>query len=452
MSSIFLLLQKVHENVHVLSMKANYSEPKIYTGGVDINQWSKLNNSERTKALKKDWYVHYRFRHPETGLLTRQTNIKAGANRFKDKRSRYHILKIIKQSLEIVLREGFNPYEDNTDLKQYLEERLENKQRAKNNTVASNNSTTLKVELEDKLPPKVQLKDAFELVLKLKENVMTHDSFVKYRSRINKFNTWLLNNGFSTKSDITSIQKKTVITYLNQRLEETGVRNRNNARTDLSSFFQTLKDNDIIAQNFIKEINILKATPKRNKSFSPKQENEIFSYLEKSDLTLLLFIKFICYALLRPIEICRLKIKDIDIQDKKLYVVAKNQPVKIKIIPEILLKEIPNLKDFDPNHPLFSKDSLGQKWSAKESSRKDYYTKQFKEVKDKLGLNSEYGLYSFRHTYIAKMYRKLARESSPHKAKSDLMLITGHTSMSGLENYLRSIDAQLPKDYSNLLK
>jgi len=178
MSSIFLLLQKVHENVHVLSMKANYSEPKIYTGGVDINQWSKLNNSDRTKALKKDWYVHYRFRHPETGLLTRQTNIKAGANRFKDKRSRYHILKIIKQSLEIVLREGFNPYEDNTDLKQYLEERLENKQRAKNNTVASNNSTTLKVELEDKLPPKVQLKDAFELVLKLKENVMTHDSFV----------------------------------------------------------------------------------------------------------------------------------------------------------------------------------------------------------------------------------------------------------------------------------
>ncbi|MFC0604590.1 tyrosine-type recombinase/integrase [Winogradskyella pulchriflava] len=452
MSSIFLLLQKVHENVHVLSMKTNYSEPKIYTGGVDINQWSKLTKSEQTKALNKDWYVHYSFRHPESGRLIRQTNIKAGANRFKDKRSRYHILKVIKQSLEIILSEGFNPYEDNANLKQYLEERLDNKQRTKNSSKSENITTKLKVKPNDKFETNVNLKEAFELVLKLKENVMTHDSFVKYRSRINKFNTWLLNNGFNTKSDIRSIQKKTVITYLNQRLEDTGVRNRNNARTDLSSFFQTLKDNDITAQNFIKEINILKATPKRNKSFSPKQENEIFSYLEKSDKTLLLFIKFICYALLRPIEICRLKIKDIDIPDKKLYVVAKNQPVKIKIIPEILLKEIPSLKDFDPNHPLFSKDSLGQEWSVKESSRKDYYTKQFKAVKDNFNLNSDYGLYSFRHTYIAKMYKKLARESSPHKAKSDLMLITGHTSMSGLENYLRSIDAQLPKDYSNLLK
>ena len=32
------------------------------------------------------------------------------------------------------------------------------------------------------------------------------------------------------------------------------------------------------------------------------------------------------------------------------------------------------------------------------------------------------------------------------------MLITGHTSMLALEKYLRDIDAELPEDYSNLLK
>ncbi|MFC2109969.1 hypothetical protein ACFLRU_00455 [Bacteroidota bacterium] len=37
MSSIFLLLQKVHDNVHDSAMKLNYSEPNIYTGGVDIS-------------------------------------------------------------------------------------------------------------------------------------------------------------------------------------------------------------------------------------------------------------------------------------------------------------------------------------------------------------------------------------------------------------------------------
>ena len=61
MSSIFLLLQKVHDSVHDLSMKLNYSEPKIFTGGVDITSWSKLSKALQKDALKKDWYVYYSF-------------------------------------------------------------------------------------------------------------------------------------------------------------------------------------------------------------------------------------------------------------------------------------------------------------------------------------------------------------------------------------------------------
>jgi hypothetical protein len=34
MSNISLLLLNVYENVYVFNMKSNYSEPKIYTGGV----------------------------------------------------------------------------------------------------------------------------------------------------------------------------------------------------------------------------------------------------------------------------------------------------------------------------------------------------------------------------------------------------------------------------------
>ncbi len=32
------------------------------------------------------------------------------------------------------------------------------------------------------------------------------------------------------------------------------------------------------------------------------------------------------------------------------------------------------------------------------------------------------------------------------------MLITGHSTMTALEKYLRDIDAELPTDYSNLLE
>ena len=77
--------------------------------------------------------------------------------------------------------------------------------------------------------------------------------------------------------------------------------------------------------------------------------------------------------------------------------------------------------------------------------RRDFYSKRFKKnVKQKFDLGIDYGLYSFRHTYITKLYRALVKESSPFEAKSKLMLITGHLSMSALEKYLRDIDAELP--------
>jgi len=40
---------------------------------------------------------------------------------------------------------------------------------------------------------------------------------------------------------------------------------------------------------------------------------------------------------------------------------------------------------------------------------------------------------------------------TPNEAKSKLMLITGHTTISALEKYLRDIDAVMPEDYSEFL-
>jgi hypothetical protein len=34
----------------------NYSEPKIFTGGVDITAWSKLSIRDKKEPLLKKWY------------------------------------------------------------------------------------------------------------------------------------------------------------------------------------------------------------------------------------------------------------------------------------------------------------------------------------------------------------------------------------------------------------
>ena len=110
-------------------------------------------------------------------------------------------------------------------------------------------------------------------------------------------------------------------------------------------------------------------------------------------------------------------------------------------------------KKLDKDMYLFTPEQIGGQWETDLSNKRDYYSKRFKRiVKNHFKFGTDYGLYSFRHTYISKLYREIAKDSSPFAAKSKLMQITGHSSMSALEKYLRTIDAEFPDDYSELIK
>jgi len=429
-------------------MNQPYSEPKIFTGGVDIKLWKNLTTKEQKLALSKEWFVYYSYRDPKSGKLKRQSHIKAGANRHKTMRSRLSVLKTLQRNLFLLLENGFNPYEDNTA----------NKERFLGKTIKVIEPTTTVITqpvIINNIKPKVEIDEmsiveAFKFGLGIKKRELNSNSYNGYSSHINRFEKWLTdkelhNNGIST------ITKTLVIEYLNSILKVSSSRNRNNYRTSISSLFTTLEDNELIKDNFVKKIKNLKTTPERNKTYTPAMQKDIYEYMKKEDPILLLFVQFISYNLLRPIEVCRLKIEDIDIQDKKLYVKAKNKAVKIKIIPDHLLKEIPDLSDLDKKLFLFTPEKIGGYWDANETNRRDHFSKRFKKVKDYFGLGVNYGMYSFRHTFITKLYQELRKEYSQFEAKSRLMLITGHATMIALEQYLRDIDAELPKDYSALL-
>lgn len=454
MSKIILLLQTVHEIVHDFAMKMNFSEPKIYTGGVLLSQWSRLSKAEQSKALDKDWYVYYSFRDPKSNKLTRQPNIKGGANKFKTKNERIEILKRYQKNLLLLLERGFNPYDSN------IENYSELTSQPKSNRIDSVSSETyiqpiaLQKEVIDSNKEEfkpITIREAFDLVLKLKKNVLSTTSFPNFNSNITRFEKWLNENGHENKS-IETVTKKITIEYLNEVQIKTSPRTRNNTRIDLSSLFQTLEDNEIIKENFIKKINVLKSTPERNKTYTTTLQSDIYSYMEENDPTLLLFVKLISYNYLRPIEVCRLRLEDIDLVDRKLYVKAKNSPVKTKIIPEILINDLPDLSKGSKKDFLFTPSGIGGEWETSETDKRDYFSKRFKKVKDHFGLGKEYGLYSFRHTFITKLYNEFAKSMTPFEAKSKLMLITGHNTMDALDKYLRDIDAVLPEDYSGYLK
>ena len=430
MSKILHILETVNETVNdfYLKPKRNYSEPKIYSGTLDYKKWSKYSKTEQDEALKKDWFVYFSFRNPKTDRLEKQSFIKGGVNYYKTKEERIEILETYKRNLSRILKDGYNPYH------------------------AEGNKNEV-----------MSVKEAFTFGLNIKKNMMSENSFIRFKSRINRFQIYLESRGFLNRF-ITSVDKSIVLDYLNMVLDTSSARNRNNTRTDISTLFQVFDDNDIIDLNFISKLKVLKAPPKRNKSYSDNKLERIYKFLEDNDPNLLLFIKFVSYNFLRPIEVCRLKVEDINLKEKKLTVKAKNKLIKEKIIPNILIEELSFLSKFENSHFLFTPKGEPSDWDATDDNRRDYFTKKFKDVKDlftkkaKEGdkdyfeLNNEYGIYSFRHTFITKIYREMRKTFTPFETKSRLLLITGHNTMVALEKYLRDIDAELPEDYSDLIK
>ncbi|QYJ68283.1 tyrosine-type recombinase/integrase [Flavobacterium litorale] len=457
MSKIFLHLLKVHDLVHdsdinspkTLLQKKNFSVPKIFTGGVNILLWSKLSEAEKRKALSKSWYIYYSFRDIETGKLKRMPNIKGNANRLKTKSERIAYLVAMRDALEFLLEKGFNPNTDNN-----IEELLNNNKdsnalKADENTIAMVKPDTIAISKNTIATPKIlSIKEAFDFGLNIKKNTIKAISYKNFELRIRKFRKSL-----DESKPITHITKKVINDYLNEILSKSSARNRNNTRADISTLFQVLEDNEKIPDNIVKRINILKSKPERNKTYTSEMQKDIYSHLEKKDPLLLLFIKFVSYNFLRPVEVCELKIKDIDTVEKKLYLRTKNKAIKIKILPDILMYDLPDLSQFDSDSFLFTPDGLGQAWATEPNNKRDYFSKRFNRVVKKyFNLSKDYGMYSFRHTFITKLYKEMRKTTSQFETKSKLMLITGHTTISALEKYLRDIDAELPEDYSDLLR
>ncbi len=432
---------EVCQSVFKLVLKKEFSEPKIYTANGD---------------LSKRWYVYYSYRSPKTGKLKRMNPFYGISNRFQTKKERLEVLAVYKTVLHKLLKQGFSPFEDN----KALYERLQSKQLPETTPEPVKNvvqesipkpvpkQTVVHEEVETAMP----YKEALYLGLKFKEKIVNNTTKRGYKNRVDIFIRWIEEHRPEVKT-IDDLTKKVVSAFLNSVLEKNSPRNRNNYRTDLGSILQVLEDNDILKENVTKKITVLRAIPQRNKTYTKEEQQAIFQHLEKEDPILLLYIKFISYNFLRPIEVCRLTVGSINVKDRTVQFKAKNSPLKTKIIPEILFKELPDLSKLNKDDALFTPKKIGAQWDTELLNRRDYFSKRFRTVvKDKFNLGKDYGLYSFRHTFITKLYRAMVEESSPFEAKSRLMLITGHTSMSALEKYLRDIDAELPKDYSAMLK
>lgn len=399
-------LRDVYESVYTIKSMKEYTKPKLYHGG-------------KSYDLKKRWYIYFSFINPDTGLMTRQTPISFDLNRkYKDVKSRLMNFKILLKSVEYLLKEGYSPYEK-----------------------------SLQEEVYD-------AENCINYALELKKKEVEENTFRDYESKINIFKNWLKTQNL-LKTNIKNITKKDVILFLNEILlkEDTTPTNRNNYRSVISSIFTLLEKNEYIDKNFVKDIPTIYAKPERNKTYDLDKAKDLMAHIDKVSPTLGLLIKFVSYNMLRPIEVCRLQVKDLELKSNPpfLRIRAKNKVVKTKIITGLIINELEKLDLSNPNAFLITYKGVAES-NTYEGERSNYFSKKFGKIKKEFGLDENYGLYSFRHTYITKLYRELRKTHGQYDTYDKLMLITGHTSLESLKKYLRDIDAELPDDYSEMLK
>lgn len=220
-----------YDNAYDLSEKRLFSKPKIYTA---------------KDNLDKRWYVYFSYRDPETGKLKRLTPFYGEANKYKTKEERLEVLTTYRRVLLKLLKQGFNPYKDNTELFQKL-----NKKKKTHST--QTHTTQIVPHLNyDNIEDKMSIDEAFKLGLKLKEKTVSERTLQDYTNKVRSFLEWLENEHSEIKR-VDKLNKSLFQNYLNSVLARSSTRNRNNYRTDLSSVVQVLEDNDVIKKNYLKK-------------------------------------------------------------------------------------------------------------------------------------------------------------------------------------------------------
>ncbi|WNM19294.1 tyrosine-type recombinase/integrase [Flavobacterium capsici] len=418
MKYIEIVFESVPTNVPIklkISVVENqYSEVRLYCSKVD---------GKPAIVPGKYWYIYYYFRHPLTNKMVKFMD-KLNINKFKTVKDRLKVANAWIKAQELILSNGFNPF---------TAEGL----KTKNDKFDFENYT---------------VKTALEYALTNKAGELKTATLNDYKVRVGVFAQWLKENGLEDKN-IKELKDVHIIAFMNHLIDplgrNLGKTSQDNYKRTLSAIFGKLKKDKIIVENIV-DYETSKDDPIKNKPFTGEQIKTIKDYLLQNDVQLYHFIMFVIYEFLRPVEIIRLKVENINLAEKTLYVETKTNRKKGKrLIDPIIdfLKGI-NIENLPQKAHIFTNTGNFEVWEALEKTKVDHFSNRFKKLKAALSLGPEYGVYSFRHTAALDVYNTFIKEGATHQeAVSKLSPIIGHTNAKTTETYLRDVGALLPKDY-----
>lgn len=378
---------------------ASYKPAKVFT---------------RRGDLDKEWYVEFKFFDPDKNDFKRirETN---NANRIHDPVLRLKCLQSHANALNKRLAEGWNP----------LEKRIDQ------HVVYSEDSWETCV----------------HIILADKAQSVQAASLSQYRYVLQYFTQFLRNRRMSTDHP-RNITKNTVIDYLTWRISSFKIRrgSRDKDLVILVSAFKVLKLRGIIKDNPASDIPRLGDRPEKHEPYTPQELRKLMNYLEDNDRKMLHFCILVMSAI-RPAEILRLQVKDIDIANGVVVIKntkSKNAYSRVSRIPAVLLSY---LADFDisgypASYYVFNPTGKPCPFMHR---NKWYWSRAFSNVRNKLNLRRGITMYSLKHTILIEMYKNGA-------SMDELMSYGGFRTLDALQAYLRRHLNHVPADPSDRLK
>lgn len=396
-----------------------YTQPRLVKG-------KKPTKIPKTSTLEKEWarnvwYVNYSYNG-------KQYRIKENINRIKDHKEKAYQAEVLLQSIKDDLKNGYNPSNPEAFITEITQQ----------NILLSDAVNIYLEELKMYARPTTcgdyesKLRYLVEAYPKKQVKSFTPTDIEKYiHGKIHscKPAKLFLNNK--------SIELKSAKPWSSHTVR-TG-------KGIFRAFFQwCIKKNYYIGDNPVSKVEAKKIrseveTAPRHIPFTKEDIAKIMEYLDEHDKPIAFFARFIYFTCLRPAEISKLQVKDIDFQKHQLIVplsVTKN--TKKSVVDRIdidknLLAEFSRLKvqDYPPNSFLTS-DSEAIIGSKSIGANTAY--KRFVKALKAVGLVGKgYTLYSFKHFSNIQRFHN-------GWSLAEIMKANRHSSIAMTENYLKHIN------------
>jgi integrase len=373
-----------------------------------------LYNKLALRKYSTGWYVEYYHWNDNTETFER-VRVTGDLNRKSaspTEVARAKNFKLLFETIKEELEQGYNPFDE-----------VNNEEIKKSKIVLSLNDAKELYEADKKRDVRPVSMVSYMNALKLLFSAIGEDTLI---------------------TDVSSITIRKAMLHLEQN-SKTGVwRNSsfNNYKLRIGNFFDWLVQNKYLQVNPVKDIKLkITQTSETHEIITDDDMELILNYLDKHSPQTALFCRMIYFACIRPSELRKLKVKHVDMSQRKITVpdsIAKNKTTGYVYIDDELYDNLllVKLDECNKEYHLFGnthKTYTGAKGFAKETM-----LVRFNNCLKALELTGKnYTLYSFKHTTNMKR----VQADWPLRA---IMNGNRHKSIAQTEIYLRGLQKLPP--------